>query len=42
VIRIGPFIDHYGPVLCVAFLVICAVVGYVRDRRRPLRRRSLR
>jgi hypothetical protein len=36
VIRIG-FLDHYGPVLCVGFLVICAVVGYVRDRRRPLR-----
>lgn len=36
-IRIG-FLDQYGPVLCVVFLVICAVVGYVRDRRR----RSLR
>jgi hypothetical protein len=33
VIRID-FINHYGPVLCVVFVVICAVVGYVRDRRR--------
>jgi hypothetical protein len=36
------FLVQYGPVACVAFLVICAVVGYVRDRRRPLRRRPLR
>jgi hypothetical protein len=36
VIRIG-FINHYGPVLCVAFLVICAIGGYVRDRRRAHR-----
>jgi hypothetical protein len=33
VIRID-FVTHYGPVACVAFLVICAVAGYVRDRRR--------
>jgi hypothetical protein len=38
VIHIGPFVDHYGPVLCVVFLVICAVAGLIRDRRR----RSLR
>jgi hypothetical protein len=36
VIPIG-FIDQYGPAFCVAFLVICAVAGYVRDRRRSLR-----
>jgi hypothetical protein len=42
VILIGSFIDAYGPLLCVAFLVTCAVAGYIRDRRRPLRRRSLR
>jgi len=32
VILIG-FIDQYGPVLCVAFLVVCAIGGYIRDRR---------
>jgi hypothetical protein len=37
VIRIG-FINHYGPVLCVAFLVVCAVGGFFRDRRRGVRR----
>ncbi len=33
-ILIGGFIDAYGPLLCVAFLVVCAFGGYVRDRRR--------
>jgi len=32
VILIG-FINQYGPVLCVAFLVVCAIGGYIRDRR---------
>ncbi len=36
-IHIGSFIDHYGPAFCVAFLVICAIAGYIRDRRRSLR-----
>jgi hypothetical protein len=36
VILIG-FINQYGPVLCVAFLVVCAVGGYIRDRRRARR-----
>jgi hypothetical protein len=31
VILIG-FINQYGPVLCVAFVVVGAVGGYVRDR----------
>jgi hypothetical protein len=37
VIRIGSFINHYGPVACVALVVICAIAGYIRDRRRSLR-----
>jgi hypothetical protein len=32
------FLVQYGPALCVAVLVICAVLGYVRDRRRRGRR----
>jgi hypothetical protein len=31
------FLVQYGPVACVASLLICAVAGYVRDRRRSLR-----
>jgi hypothetical protein len=32
VILIG-FINQYGPVLCVVFVALCAVGGYIRDRR---------
>jgi len=28
------FLVQYGPVACVVIVVVCAVLGYVRDRRR--------
>jgi hypothetical protein len=38
VIPIG-FVNHYGPALCVALLVIGAIAGYVHDLRDRRRRR---
>ncbi len=31
------FLVQYGPVACVVIVVVCAIGGYVRDRRRSLR-----
>jgi hypothetical protein len=32
------FLNQYGPHLCVAFLVVCSVGGYIRDKARGVRR----
>jgi hypothetical protein len=38
VILIG-FLEQYGPVLCVVFVLAGGIGGYVRDRRRGVRSR---
>jgi len=32
------FVQQYGAVLCTAVLLVCAIGGFLRDRRRGVRR----